>query len=225
MEIETSSSSSSLLNTPNLNRSFDKAVNLLTSSGASSSSSNTGSYDIFNDGTHIWYGSGGSTGTSSTATERARIDSSGTITTPNNIGAGLNIGYKKIVTLSGTYAANTWYNTGIDRTTDTGIYLLNAWVDTYGAGGASYQETYIGWFILPNRGSNSGVTDAITIHRAGHAPNTEVVQFRTLRTPGSDSNIYLQWLSNAAYTTALNGTAGRNIQISIHRFATALNNG
>jgi hypothetical protein len=158
--------------------------------------------------------------------EGFRIDSTGNVITPNNIGAGLNIGYKKIVTLSGTYAANTWYNTGIDRTTDTGIYLLNAWVDTYGSGGQSYQETYIGWFVLPNRASNNTTADTITTHRAGHAPGGEAIQFRTLRTLGaSDSKIYLQWLSNFAYTTALNGTAGRNIQISIHRFATALNNG
>lgn len=158
--------------------------------------------------------------------ERLRIDSTGNVITPSNIGAGLDIGYKKIVTLSGTYAANTWYNTGIDRTTDTGIYLLNAWVDTYSAGGQSFQETYIGWFVLPNRSSNSTVADTITIHRAGHAPNAETLQFRTLReASASGGRIYLQWLTNIAYTVALDGTAGKNVQISIHRFGTALNNG
>jgi hypothetical protein len=174
---------------------------------------------------YIWNYSNSFIALATNNTEKARIDSTGNVTTPNNIGAGLDIGYKKIVTLSGTYAANTWYNTGIDRTTDTGIYLLNAWVDTYGSGGQSYQETYIGWFVLPNRASNNTTADTITTHRAGHAPGGEAVQFRTLRTLGADGKIYLQWLSNFAYTTALNGTAGRNIQISIHRFATALNNG
>ena len=158
--------------------------------------------------------------------QKFQVSSSGDISTPNNLGAGLDIGYKKVVTLSGTYSANTWYNTGIDRTTDTGIYLLNAWVDTYAAGGESYQETYIGWFVLPNRNANNAAADTIYVHRAGHAPNNETLQFRTLRQFNlSGGNILLQWLSNYAYTTSLNGSSGRSIQIAIHRFGTALNNG
>jgi hypothetical protein len=151
------------------------------------------------------------------------IGTNNIIGTPNNINGGLNIGYKKIVTLNGSFAANTWYNTGITRETDTGIFLLNAWVDTYASGGQSFQETYIGWFALPNRFTNSGVADGITIHRAGHAPNAESLQFRTLReAAGSGGRIYLQWLSN--FALSLNGEAGRNIQIAIHRYATCLNN-
>jgi len=161
------------------------------------------------------------TGTSS-ETIKLSIDTSGNLITPDNIGGGLSIGYKKVVTITGNFTANTWYNTGIDRTTDTGIYLLNAWVDTYNTG-QSYQEVYIGWFVITNRSTNSGVADAITLHRNGHAPNAEVLQFRTLRTPGADSRTYLQWLSNT--NLSLDGSAGRNIQVSIHRFATALNSG
>lgn len=43
----------------------------------SSGNADTASYDILRDGTHIWYAAGGSNNTGSTATERARIDSSG----------------------------------------------------------------------------------------------------------------------------------------------------
>jgi len=158
--------------------------------------------------------------TNTAPTERLRITSSGNLITPNNIGAGLNIGYKKYVTITGSFAANTWYNTGIDRTTDTGIYLLDAWVDTYNTG-QSYQMSYIGWFVMPNRATNDGGAAGITLHSAGHAPNAEVIQFRTLLTPGGDSKIYLQWQSNFALT--LDGSAGRNIQVAIHKFANALN--
>ena len=159
--------------------------------------------------------------TNTAPTERLRITSSGNLITPNNIGAGLNIGYKKYVTITGSFAANTWYNTGIDRTTDTGIYLLDAYVDTYNTG-QSWQMSYIGWFVMPNRATNDGGAAGITLHSAGHAPNAEVIQFRTLLTPGGDSKIYLQWQSNFALT--LDGSAGRNIQVAIHKFANALNN-
>jgi hypothetical protein len=147
----------------------------------------------------------------------------GYIQTPNssNGSVGLEIGYKKSVTITGSFSANTWYNTGIDRTTDTGIYLLNAYVDTYNTG-QSYQMSYIGWFVMPNRATNSGSTSDITLHRAGHAPNGEVIQFRTLLTPAvNDSKIYLQWLSN--FNLTLNGGSGNNIQVAIHKFATAFN--
>ncbi len=146
-------------------------------------------------------------------------------TTYSSVGGntGLDIGHRRVVSVIGSFAANTWYNTGIARTSDTGIYLLNAWVDTYFGGGQSYGETYIGWFVLPNRASNSPNADEITIHRAGHAPNAELLQFRTLRTPNGDSNIYLQWLSNFALN--LDNTGGKTLQIAIHRFGTALNNG
>ena len=154
--------------------------------------------------------------------ETARITPAGYIQTPNNIGGGLEIGYKKSVTITGSFSANTWYNTGIDRTTDTGIYLLSAYVDTYNTG-QSYQMSYIGWFVMPNRASNSGAASNITLHSAGHAPNAEVIQFRTLLEPAvSGGRIYLQWLSN--FNLTLNGGGGNNIQVAIYKFGTPLNN-
>jgi len=176
---------------------------------------NTVSY--YSGGTHKWY----KVNSQTSFTETLNIDSSGNLITPNNIGAGLDIGYKKYVTITGSFAANTWYNTGIDRTTDTGIYLLDAWVDTYNTG-QSWHMSYIGWFVMPNRATNAGNAAGITLHSAGHAPNAEVIQFRTLLTPHGDGRIYLQWQSNFALT--LDGSPGRNIQVAIHRFATALNN-
>jgi hypothetical protein len=141
------------------------------------------------------------------------------------IRTGLHVNNWVEVEVTGSYAANTWYNTGISRGSvgSGGIYLLNVWADTYFTG-QSYQESYTGIFVLPNRGSNSTVADTITLHRAGHAPNSETFQFRTLRTPGAtDSDIYLQWLSNFALT-GLNATAGRQLRIGIVRLAQPINN-
>jgi hypothetical protein len=55
----------------------------------SSSTANTGSYDIFQNGTHVWYAAGGSTTTGSTATERMRIDSAGNVLVGATTGYGL----------------------------------------------------------------------------------------------------------------------------------------
>jgi hypothetical protein len=177
-------------------------------SNATLRTTNSGTFEVY-------------TGTTS-ETIKLTIDTSGNLITPDNIGGGLIIGYKKYVTITGSFSANTWYNTGIDRTTDTGIYLLNAYVDTYNTG-QSYQMTYTGLFSLPNRGTNSGDASTITLHRAGHAPNSETIQFRTLLTPAVTSGIvYLQWLSN--FNLTLDGSGGRNIQVAIHRLTTAFNN-
>jgi hypothetical protein len=135
------------------------------------------------------------------------------------IRTGLHVNNWIEVDVTGSFAANTWYNTGIARTSvpGGGIYLLNVWADTYFTG-QSYQESYTGVFVLPNRGTNSTVADVITVHRCGHAPNSETFQFRTLRTPNADSNIYLQWLSNFALS-GLNATSGRRLRIGIARLS------
>jgi len=56
----------------------------------SSSDSTTGSYDLFQDGAHIWYGPGGSNITGSTAPERARITNIGDFLIGTNSGTSNN---------------------------------------------------------------------------------------------------------------------------------------
>jgi hypothetical protein len=143
----------------------------------------------------------------------------GYIQTPNDAG-GLDIGYKKGVSITGSFAANTWYNTGIDRTTDTGIYIVQAYIDTYNTG-QSYQMRYTGLFGMPNQASNSGDAQTITLHRAGHAPNAETLQLRTLLTPSVNGGIiYLQWASNMALT--LNNNIGNSLQIYLFRLSSGV---
>jgi len=176
-----------------------------------------------NERFHIYNNSGDIVFHGSSDVENARITADGNFTATGTVSSqSLNVGYKRTVAVTGSFAANTWYNTGIDRTLDTGIYLVDAYLETY-ATGQTYQMSYIGWFVMPNRSSNSGDATTITLHRAGHAPNAETLQMRTLLTPAPGGIIYLQWLSNFAYT--LDNTSGKILQVSIHRFATALNNG
>jgi len=150
------------------------------------------------------------------------------VSTPNNSTGetyGLDVGYRRAVAISGNVSANTWTNTGITQksTNDQGIFLLDVWVDTYNCGGESYQTSYVGWFVLPNRSANDSRSDSIAIHRAGHAPNTEVLQFRTLIEYNvNGGRIYLQFLTNKTLT-GLDGTGGKSITVAIHRFASPIN--
>lgn len=148
----------------------------------------------------------------------------GYINTPNSstgASVGLDVGYKRYVSITGTFAANTWYNTGITANSDAGIYLVSCYFDTYASGGQSYQMRYVGWLVLPAQYTNSGDASLITLHRAGHAPNAETLQLRTLLTPASiDGNIHLQWSSN--FANVLDGTTGKQFYIVLHRFASHL---
>jgi hypothetical protein len=136
---------------------------------------------------------------------------------------GLLIGHRVRANITGTFAANTWYDTGITQFGNNGIYLLNAFVSNSAAGGNEFQENYIGWMSLPDKFSNDSQADNITTHRAGHAPNTGVTQFRTLRTlGGAGGQIRLQWLSNQTLT--LDDTVGKRLRIVLFRIAAPAQN-
>ncbi len=176
--------------------------------------------DNLNGPTHMSFTTSGNVGVGITNPGNKFVVN-GYIQTPNNAG-GLDIGYKRAITITGTFAANTWYNTGFDRFSDTGIFIVTTYFHTFNAGGQSYDMRYTGMFCIPSQYSNSGDTSLITLHRAGHAPNAETLQLRTLLTPGgSGGGIYLQWLSNAALT--LDGDAnGKYFVISLHRLSSGL---
>jgi len=164
------------------------------------------------------------TGTTS-ETIKLSIDTTGNLITTSNIGAGLDIGYKRYASVTGTYSANTWYNTGISWDNgDTGIFLLNAYVDTYACGGVTYQTTYTGLFTIPNRATNDSRRVTFPVHYCGHAQNGEVLQFGTLISGSNTPGIQLQWLSSSNYTVALNNTGGKQLYIAVNRLATALFN-
>ena len=193
----------------------------------SSGTNNFGFIDYDGDG-NFEIGSGGSGAGSvplvfkTNNTERMRVESNGYISTPNysSSASGLQIGYQKLQAITGSFSANNWYDTGIDRTTDTGIFEVDLLVDTWNAGGQSYSMRYTGWFVMHSGASNSTSTSNIDMHRSGHAPNNETIQLRTILSPNSSGgNIRLQWLSN--FNLNLNNTGGRLLRIALRRFASA----
>lgn len=158
-----------------------------------------------------------------TSTPAFKLAVNGSIHVVDNVGAGLEVGYKKALNITGSFTANTWYEVGITNETDAGIYLLNAYVDTWNAGGASYAMRYIGWFVIAPTYSNSGSADIIAVQRSGHAPNWETFQFRVLLTPAStDGRIRLQWLSNGSLTLDGDPNSGRYMLVSIRKLSSGL---
>jgi hypothetical protein len=117
------------------------AVTLRVPSGGNA---NTGSYDILQDGTHIWYAAGGSTASGSTATERARITNAGELLvgTASVSGTGgltilpnASVGAPQIqwnrATSAGTTTAQVFYNAGtsvggITYTNTTTAYVTSS---------------------------------------------------------------------------------------------------
>ena len=116
-------------------------------------------------------------------------------------------------------AANTWTDTGIDGTDlTTGTYIMQVYVDDYGVNGGHYTEYYsatISWF---STNTNDGNVDEIIIHRAGHAPQSADIQFRTERTLNADSHdLMLQVKHNLAYNAALDNSAGKSMRFKFRR--------
>jgi hypothetical protein len=121
--------------------------------------------------------------------------------------------------LTGSFTANTWNNvfTGaVDTDIPSGVYILKVYCETWAAGGNMYYETHSGMFTWYSEGTNSGNVDSITTHRAGHAPNAEIVSFRTARN-GSGYFLALQITSN--YTWGLDSTSGKTVLAEVTRIA------
>ena len=110
-------------------------------------------------------------------------------------------------------AANTWTDTGIDGADlSTGTYAMQVYVSDFEVGGRHYYEYYSATISWYGGATNSTVVDEIPVHRAGHAPNTGDIQFRTQRASGSDSHdLMLQVKTNRTYTGALDNDHGGKI--------------
>ena len=110
-------------------------------------------------------------------------------------------------------AANTWTDTGIDGADlSTGTYAMQVYVSDFGVGGQHYYEYYSATISWYGGATNSTTVDEIPVHRAGHAPNTGDIQFRTQRASGSDSHdLMLQVKTNLEYTEALDNDDGGKI--------------
>jgi hypothetical protein len=110
-------------------------------------------------------------------------------------------------------AADTWTDTGIDGADlSTGTYAMQVYVSDFEVGGHHYYEYYSATISWYGGGTNSTAVDEIPVHRAGHAPNTGDIQFRTQRASGTDSHdLMLQVKTNRTYTEALDNDHGGKI--------------
>jgi hypothetical protein len=116
--------------------------------------------------------------------------------------------------------ANTWTDTGIDGTDlSTGTYAMQVYVSDFSVGGNHYYEYYSATISWYGGATNSAVVDEIPVHRAGHAPNSGDVQFRTQRASGTDTHdLMLQVKHNQTYTGALdNVNSGKIMRFKFRR--------
>jgi hypothetical protein len=118
--------------------------------------------------------------------------------------------------VTGSFSANTWYTLANAWTIDVGSYLLIARVNTYNAGGGSYNEVYSGIFSQGQIGTNSGQSDTIPMVKGGHAPNYEQLSFRYQRSTGN-TGATIQWQSTASLS--LDNSGGKSISYRILRLA------
>lgn len=126
--------------------------------------------------------------------------------------------------LGGSYAAGTWYTvTNSSALTRFGIYVIEYLASTHSAGGALYD-----WYACtvpfawnptnPNSG-NSFTFPALM--GSGHADNgqSQSISFRLRQTyAASDGKSYIEFSTSVALS-GLNGTAGKNVIISVKRLA------
>ena len=93
-----------------------------------------------------------------------------------------------------------WMDTGIaGNNLATGMYAVYMTVDNSSA--QLWQESWAGIMSWFSGGTNSGNSDEIILHNAGHADNSNEVYLRTIR-QNSPGNMKLQIAAKIAFTEA-----------------------
>jgi hypothetical protein len=104
--------------------------------------------------------------------------------------------------------STSWQDTSVNASElATGTYIVQVTaVNDNAVGGGHYNEYYSGimsWFASA---TNATETDEITLHRAGHAPNTGVIFLRTKRQASGNTDLRLQIAGTTVNTGASNYT-------------------
>lgn len=98
----------------------------------------------------------------------------------------------------------SWIDVGISGSDlATGSYIIQVLVDNQSVGGGHWNERYSGTMSWFESGTNSADYDEIVLHKAGHAPNGNWINLRTLR-QASPNTLKLQIISNVNTTGASN---------------------
>jgi len=84
----------------------------------------------------------------------------------------------------------SWSDVGISGSDlATGSYIIQVTVDNYDVSGGQYAEYYTGFMSWTAGGTNSTDVDEIVLHKAGHAPNGNWINLRTVRQLGSGAGV------------------------------------
>jgi hypothetical protein len=76
----------------------------------------------------------------------------------------------------------SWSDVGISGADlTTGTYIIQVTVDNYDVSGGQYSERYSGVMSWISTTTNSTDVDEIVLHKAGHAPNGNWINLRTVR--------------------------------------------
>ena len=157
-----------------------------------------------NNNNHIVVSTSGDVGIGTTS-PTAKLEVNGSIKHDGlSPTSGSNIDQITEITKSLQLTADTWTDTGISGTDigANGVYILYMLVDDYNVGGGHYSEIYSATMSWRASNTNSTLTDEIYLHRAGHAPNSGVIQLRTVRQSGSVMKLQIK--SNSTYSAADN---------------------
>jgi len=114
--------------------------------------------------------------------------------------------------------ADAWTDTGVSgNDMATGIYIMRCYVSDFSIAGQHYYESYGATMSWYGSGTNEATTpaDEIIVHRAGHAPNSGDVQFRTLRGPSAD--LKLQVKHNLSHTAAPDQSSGKEFKFTFRK--------
>jgi hypothetical protein len=168
-------------------------------------------------------------------TERMRITSGGNVGIgTNNPGQTLDVvgtvrgttglisGPYRTVSLNGNFTSGTFYEIANQENIPRGTWIVNAYVDTYAAGGGIYFVTYssVPFFIMDTSSNSSDISVLPTMLGSGHAPNGNtgpILRIRLSPSASSDAGkIFVEMNPNANWT-GINGTSGRNVVFYLKR--------
>jgi len=97
----------------------------------------------------------------------------------------------------------SWSDVGISGSDlTTGSYLVQVYVHNYTVGGGQYDEYYTGSMSWFSSSTNSTDVDEIVLHKAGHAPNGNWINLRTVRQ--ASSILKLQIIASGNTSGAVN---------------------
>lgn len=154
-------------------------------------------------------------------TTRLTISSSNiTAAVPVSLNSGMSS--QRVLSLSGTYNANTWYEIASHANlTLAGTYIITAYVDTFNAGGAIYYMTFssVPFYWWASSGSNSTSTFQLpTMFGTGHADNNQAPPTIRIRLTGAGSGVFID-MSTTVTWSGINGTGGRTVTFYFQRIA------